>query len=371
MAILIDDNDESLKIAAQQIKDGGLVAFPTETVYGLGGSLYNIEAIEQIYQAKKRPKTDPLIVHIHSSHDADMLINPNEFQKKCFELLAKHFWPGPLTLVVPAGDKIPKNILAGGDFVGIRVPEHKIAEKFLQYCNVPIAAPSANLFGHVSPTTAQHVYDDLKNTPELLIIKTNMDCEVGIESTVVKIEKENSLTILRLGKIGKNQIKNVFEKQKFSIQIKEKKKYSSQLNDQNVSRETFLHDSPGQNLTHYSPWIPTYIFNYKKNVCNEKSFQNLPLHKKNVNFKKAAFIDFAKQNEHLKNDALKYFDLSEIGSPKEAAFNLFKVLREAENILNAERIIISSLPLETPEHEALFDRIYRAASGKIIENLED
>ena len=177
--------------ASQRLRDGQLVSFPTETVYGLGANALNADACLQIFASKGRPLTDPLIVHVHSMEQGLSLIDQSQAEIiQLFTSLGEKYWPGPLTMVVKANlDLIPMMITAQTGFVGIRLPNSPIALDLLRSSGMPVAAPSANKFGHVSPTKAQHVYKDFHKDTNVLIIDGG-ECSFGIESTVLKITEE-------------------------------------------------------------------------------------------------------------------------------------------------------------------------------------
>ena len=217
---------QEIEKAAQIIRAGGLVVFPTETVYGLGANALDATAVGRIFALKGRPATSPLIVHVASVEHA------YEFAAKWpaeAEQLARRYWPGPLTLVVPKRPTIPDEVTAGLPTVGLRMPRHPVALELLQAAGVPIAAPSANRFTQLSPTTAQHVRDAFGGeTPFLL---DGGPCEVGLESTVIAVTKDG-LEVLRPGM--------AFVEDAVAAA-------SSELTD------TAAHRSPGQNKRHYSP----------------------------------------------------------------------------------------------------------------------
>ncbi len=157
---ILELSQENLKVCGEKIRQGKLVAFPTETVYGLGANAFDKEACLNIYKTKKRPLSDPLIVHIAEKNDIFELVRFKEKEKEIYECLASKFWPGPLTMIFEKSDKIPMELTAGTGFIGIRNPDHKTALNLIKISKRPIAAPSANLFNHVSPTTAKHVFND-------------------------------------------------------------------------------------------------------------------------------------------------------------------------------------------------------------------
>ena len=211
---------DALKCCARALQGGALVAFPTETVYGLGAHALDEAACEKIFLAKGRPKSDPLIVHIYSVAQAEILTNMSSFQRQCFDILGSKFWPGPLTIIVKASHKVPKIVTAGGNSIALRMPSHSTALELLKMANIPIAAPSANKFGHISPTSAGHVMSDLSDVDDLIILDDGSNCEIGIESTVIKLdESDNYIKILRPGAINSLQIKNELLKHNIDINI--------------------------------------------------------------------------------------------------------------------------------------------------------
>ncbi|MBU1133358.1 MAG: threonylcarbamoyl-AMP synthase, partial [Candidatus Omnitrophica bacterium] len=196
-------NPVYIKTAAEKIKDGGLVAFPTETVYGLGADAFNPKAVAKIFEAKKRPFEDPLIVHIAQKED---LYKLTEDISDSALKLADEFWPGPLTLVLKKSKNIPDIITAGLDTVAIRVPADKVALAFIKFSETPIAAPSANLFGRPSPTTAQHVLDDLNEKIDIVI--DGGRALIGVESTILDLT-QNPPVVLRPGGVSIEKLKKV------------------------------------------------------------------------------------------------------------------------------------------------------------------
>lgn len=169
--------------AAKLLRAGGTVAFPTETVYGLGANALSGEAVARIFAAKERPSWDPLIVHVPSSHDAWEIVRIDEACRDRVERLAAACWPGPLTLLLPRSPLVPDAVTAGRTLVGVRVPAHPAAQALLQASGLPLAAPSANRFGHISPTTAQHVLDDLGGRIDAVLDAG--PTTIGLESSVL------------------------------------------------------------------------------------------------------------------------------------------------------------------------------------------
>ena len=193
----------TLRMAAEALRDGGLVAFPTETVYGLGAHALDEAAVARIYAAKGRPSYNPLIVHVADAESAQALVTD---WPRSAELLARAFWPGPLTLVLPKRDIVPDAITAGLPTVAVRVPGHPVALALLREARIPVAAPSANRFTELSPTTAAHVADSLGDVVDLVV--DGGPTTVGIESTVVDLTGPTP-RVLRPGMISAAQIAEV------------------------------------------------------------------------------------------------------------------------------------------------------------------
>lgn len=227
-------NQESLDRAGTIIREGGLVAFPTETVYGLGADALCPDAVKKIFEAKGRPGDNPLIVHIASAETLHEIVR--EIPPEA-ELLLKRFTPGPLTLVLKRNANIPDEVTAGLDTVGVRIPFHPAARAFINAAGRPIAAPSANRSGSPSPTTAQHVLADLEGKVEIIL--DGGPCSVGVESTVLSLAGSVPM-LLRPGGVTLEQLKSVLP----DIQV-----HKSVLNQGMVDKAA----SPGMKYKHYSP----------------------------------------------------------------------------------------------------------------------
>lgn len=224
-------NKEDLAKAAALIRAGRLVAFPTETVYGLGANALDAAAVARIYEAKGRPPTSPLIVHVDGIDTARSLVTawPSEA-----ETLARRFWPGPLTLVLPKNERIPDIVTAGLNTVGLRVPAHPIALELIRAAGVPIAAPSANRFTQLSPTTAEHVRAGLENSIDFIL--DGGPTQVGIESTIVSLAGSIA-ELLRLGMVSRAEIEALI----------------GPLGARTTVSEGEAHPAPGMHARHYSP----------------------------------------------------------------------------------------------------------------------
>lgn len=334
-------SDSELGAAAAQINAGGLVAFPTETVYGLGSRLEE-KALASIFAAKHRPYSDPLITHFDTPAHAKRYLILTDEESALFDRIAERFWPGPLTVVAPASSAVPPLVMAGTGCVGVRVPSHPVAHRFLELCGEPVAAPSANLFGHVSPTTVEHVRKDLGAT-EGLIILSGGAATIGIESTVVRL-KGASLTVLRPGFVTKCQLEEVAPGQVFGIC------------DANMQLA-----SPGHETKHYAPNLDTVL----GTLSDDEDARAIP--------ENTVVIDFHRQFAAAAPKALRYFDLSPVGSVAEAINKVYDVLRDAETTPKAQFCIIADIVksgLADDQHDqelvtSLRDRLLRSASHRI------
>lgn len=234
--------EEDIQQAAEIIKEGGLVAFPTETVYGLGADALNPEAVGKVYAAKGRPSDNPMIVHISSKNDLSYLTFEitDDIRK-----LMDAFWPGPLTMVVPAAPVVPRVTTGGLDTVAVRMPSDPVAAALITSSETPIAAPSANLSGRPSPTSARHVIDDLDGRIDAII--QGGDCQVGIESTVVDMTGAVP-TVLRPGIITAERLSQALGK---TVEIDPA---------MNVKTADFKPKSPGMKYKHYAPKAEMIIY---------------------------------------------------------------------------------------------------------------
>lgn len=182
--LLLKNNEHDIKLSAEILRTGGLVAIPTETVYGLAANALDGKAVEKIFKAKNRPMDNPLIVHIADIADIERFSLVSQFTENA-KKLALAFWPGPLTIILKKGSSIPDEVSGGLDTVAIRFPSHKTAQAIIKEANIPLAAPSANLSGSPSPTSAQHVFDDLNGRIDAIV--DGGECLVGVESTVITL----------------------------------------------------------------------------------------------------------------------------------------------------------------------------------------
>ena len=241
---IVKASNKSIAEAANLIKKGELVAFPTETVYGLGANAFDENAVAKIFEAKGRPQDNPLIVHLSSYKDVEKVAKDIP---DAFYALAKKFMPGPLTVVLSKGDSVPYRATAGGETVAVRVPKKKWARKLIA-SSMPLAAPSANKSKHISPTTAKHTYDDLNGLIPMVL--DGGPCEVGIESTVLDLTADTP-TILRPGYVTEDMLLKVLHSVvTFSGKIK-------------------IAKSPGMKYTHYAPKVYTVVAKTRESMLAE------------------------------------------------------------------------------------------------------
>jgi L-threonylcarbamoyladenylate synthase len=229
-------SDEEIKQAAALLRSGKLVAFPTETVYGLGANALDAEAVARIFKVKGRPNTSPVIVHVS---DLDMVASVAASWPPAARMLAEKFWPGPLTLVLPKTTAVSDIVTAGLQTVGVRMPAHRVALALIRAAQVPIAAPSANRFTELSPTTAEHVREGLGNRVDYIL--DGGPCEVGIESTVLLLAGETPV-LLRPGGVSRQQIQEVIGP---AATVDHAPQGS--------------HPAPGMHRRHYSPRTPVLL----------------------------------------------------------------------------------------------------------------
>ncbi|MFO0356345.1 MAG: L-threonylcarbamoyladenylate synthase [Sphingobacteriaceae bacterium] len=304
--------------AAQTLENGGLVAIPTETVYGLAANAINETAVLKIFEAKQRPFFDPLIIHVASLTDVSRYAELTDARLKS---LAEGFWPGPITLLLPKKSIVPDLVTSGLPQVAIRVPKHELTLELLRKVSFPLAAPSANPFGYVSPTEPEHVNKQLGDKVDYIL--DGGKCEVGLESTIVGIE-DGVICVYRLGGLALEEIEKVVGKVELRLNLSSDPK------------------APGQLKNHYAPRKPLFIGDLNELVQKNKA-------------QKIAAIIFGKKELSQANYI---FNLSEGGDLKEAAVNLFAVLRKIDET-DADMIIVEPLPDEGLGR-AINDRLKRA-----------
>jgi tRNA threonylcarbamoyl adenosine modification protein (Sua5/YciO/YrdC/YwlC family) len=373
LAEILPSTDSNIRICSNYLLQGNIVGMPTETVYGLAANAFDVKACEKIFEYKNRPFNDPLIVHVCSIEMAKSITNLNSQDEKVFNILSKNFWPGPLTIILPANlNKISTKIIANGDTVGIRFPIHPIAKKLIEYCNVPIAAPSANKFCHISPVNPYHVFFDFKEYP--IKILNGKKSKYSMESTVIKIEnnKDNKkIKIFRMGAIGKEDIEKVlkkndiydFEVESIIKKINLNQKEIKELTEKSSNDITINQEAPGQFLKHYSPKLKTYIYsgNDVKEYVKEINLNSSILF---IDYNKILFNLFINKNNITEEN---FIELSESDNPEECMKNFYECLHKAEKIKDKNIIVLCDLEKFMKENQhklTLLDRMWKAASFK-------
>jgi L-threonylcarbamoyladenylate synthase len=315
--------------AVRILRSGGLVAFPTETVYGLGADATNAAAVEKIFRVKGRPATNPLIVHVADQNIARRYAAE---WPAAAERLAERFWPGPLTLVVRKREMIVPNATAGLETVGLRSPDHPLALEMLRQFDGPVAAPSANRSTRVSPTTAQHVRDELGDAVDYIL--DGGPCSVGIESTVLDLTSPVPV-ILRPGAITAEQI---------AAEIGPVSDFKGAV------RSDLAAVSPGQQAIHYAPRAPAYHVS-RHNLDAAMRFCRPPAGEL------VAFVSLGPTPAAL--NRIRFAHTIEMpASPEEYARSLYAVLRDLD-LINPSAILIE-MPPDEPQWAAVRDRLSRA-----------
>lgn len=340
--IKIDKKDlkiEDLKGAAGIIKNGGIVAFPTETVYGLGANGLDEEAVKKIYLAKGRPSDNPLILHIGEADQLKELVEEiPESALKCIE----KFWPGPLTIILKRKIKVPDIITAGLETVAIRLPESSIARTLINLAGVPIAAPSANLSGKPSPTSGDHVIQDMQGKIDMII--DGGSTGIGLESTVLDLSTDTP-TILRPGGVTFEDLKKIIP---------------GIVEDKANLKSNIVPKSPGQKYRHYAPNAEMIVFTGRL----EDIVVNIQKYTKDAiaDGKKVGIMATDETKESYENGKVK--TLGTRRDKRTIANSLFNILREFDSldvdIIFAEGVELDDIGL------AIMNRMMKASSGKII-----
>lgn len=316
----------NLALLAARLQRGELVAVPTETVYGLAANALDAQACANIFKAKGRPTTDPLIVHLHHIDQLSELAKPNRAAIR----LADKFWPGPLTMILPKTRQVPAIVTAGKTSVAVRIPSHPLFRRLLKECQLPLAAPSANPFGYVSPTTAGHVRDSLNG--KIRFILDGGPAQVGLESTIVDLREPARPRILRPGAITAAQISRAL-----GCTVKDYKPHLTAPDRSQLA--------PGQLLQHYSPKARVKLHA----AINDHTAASLDA--------KHAALYFQKPGKAQGRHA---YWLSASGNQTAAARSLFAKLREIDQ--RGYRVIHAELAPHGAMSEAINDRLRRAAA---------
>lgn len=331
---------ESVARAAALLRAGGLVAFPTETVYGLGADATNADAVEGIFAAKERPHSDPLIVHIADSSWLSMVTNRVD---PLVRRLGERFWPGPLTLIVPRSPAIPSVVAAGGDTIGVRVPAHEVAIELIRAVGSPLAAPSANRFMHTSPTTAEHVLADLDGRIDAVL--DGGPCAVGVESTVLDVMSDPP-RILRPGGVTLEALRAVAP-------------HVEGPAESSAIRAGGVLASPGQMERHYAPRTPLLVFDANGDegseviarVANEQRAQG----------QRVGAIVPDEEADQLSRSGVMVERLGPSADIQAIARNLYGALRRMDG--NDVDVMLAHTFGESGLAVALRDRLRRAAGG--------
>ncbi len=327
--------DASIAKAAEVINAGGLVAFPTETVYGLGGNGLRADAAERIYKAKGRPSDNPLILH---------LMDPMEAEKYCYVeplyyTLASAFMPGPLTVIMKKRSLVPDTVTGGLDTVAVRVPSDEVARRFLVACGVPVAAPSANISGKPSPTRAEHVIEDLSGRIDMIL--AGGDCEIGLESTIVKLDGDH-LTLLRPGAITPEMLQEVFP----SVTVDDCSQRPIGENEKPAA--------PGMKYRHYAPRAKVIILDGEPE--DVLSYQTKAAKKENTGI-------LCREEYFDRINGKHVFSIGK--DPGEMAKRLFASLREFDTLPEVETIY-AVMPPSDGIGAAVRNRLMKAAGFTVI-----
>lgn len=330
---ILKPTKENIKYCAELLKSGEVVGMPTETVYGLAANAFDEEAVRKIFKAKMRPADNPLIVHIADiSMMKDLVSDIPELAK----YVCEKFWPGPITIILPKSDKIPLVTSGGLDTVGIRFPSNEVARELIKACGLPLAAPSANLSGSPSPTTAEHVFDDMhKRIPAIL---DGGSCLVGVESTVISIEND-IIRLLRPGKISVDDLKTVTPDVIVDKGVLEV-----------ISSDTKV-KSPGMKYKHYSPKADVTL------VSGSLGYFERYVTEKNSKDTYALIFDSDNISDDIKS--IKYGDSSE-----QQAERIFTILRQLDKI--GAKKVFARCPSKEGVGLAVYNRMLRAAAFRVI-----
>jgi len=347
---ILNTSEADLAKAARALREGKLVAIPTETVYGLGANAYDERAVARIFEAKARPTFDPLIVHIARIEDLNEVAREVPPSARA---LANALWPGPLTMILPKKPEIPDIVTAGLPTVAVRFPNHAIAQRIIALAGVPVAAPSANPFGYISPTTAKHVIAMLGDKVDFIV--DGGPCDVGVESTVIDMTG-TSPVILRPGGMALESIEAIIgnvsiQTQASQTQAGRSPGTTNTLDIAGAPEKRFA--SPGQTLSHYAPSTPLYLFD-ADSLPRSAHESEIPQHSVALVFDsmRAKELESYHVFEHV-------VALAPSGDMREAAARLFSLLHEFD-ARGYEAIFAERVP-EAGLGRAINDRLYRAS----------
>ena len=325
---ILRDNPEDIRQTVDILKNGGIVAIPTETVYGLAADALNPQACRRIFEIKGRPLIDPLIVHVYALKQAEQLAIFSQEAKR----LAKIFWPGPLTLVLPKKLVVPDIVTANQKTVAIRIPRHPLLRKVLRTSKLTLAAPSANPFGYVSPTRPEHISASLGDRVPYIL--NGGPCTVGIESTILDMSTPSKPRVLRPGPITQRMLKNQLSAPLNPLSLKESKEEPQRI-------------APGMMKKHYSPNTALFLLDPGSPIPTDAP-------------PKSAWVRFSRETQNQNRRAAAFW-LSESNDLREAARNLFALLR-ALDTQQYQAIYLEKMP-NRGIGAAINDRLQRAAAS--------
>lgn len=327
---------DDLRPAAEILRLGGTVVFPTETVYGLGGDATHRESAEKIYAAKGRPSDNPLIIHISKPDD----VEPYAVTNKLWYRLARHFMPGPLTVILPKKDTIPLTVTGGLDSVAVRCPAHPVASKLIELAGIPVAAPSANISGKPSPTCAEHVIEDLDGRVDCII--DGGECAFGVESTIVKVTGEDSLILLRPGAVTYDALCCVCS----DVSVSDTVTHQLKENERPIC--------PGSKYRHYAPEKPLTLVGGTEEArlrfFSERQREG------------AVIICYDEQADQL--DPRSVITIGKKDDLEAQGHRLFAALRECDSLEG--RCVYANLPSTDGFGLALYNRLIRAAAHTVV-----
>ncbi len=337
---LLGSTPEQIEKAAQILKDGGLVGIPTETVYGLAANALDGAAVAKIFEAKGRPMDNPLIVHVADFNDIESFNLVSEIPGSA-RLLAKRFWPGPLTMIMKKGKAVPDEVSAGLDTVAIRFPSHPVAQAIIRAAQLPLAAPSANLSGSPSPTTARHVMNDLDG--KIQAVLDGGECEVGLESTVITLA-DGVPRVLRPGGVTVEQLRETLGEVEVDDAV---------LNQLEEGKKAA---SPGMKYKHYAPKANVVLLK-----CSDDEYID---YVNDHGGRGVAALCCDEDLSRLKN--VKVISLGKRGDYSQQAHRLFDSLRRIDGYGDVITVY-SRLPHTDGVGMAVYNRLIRAAGFEVID----
>lgn len=330
---------EKLSFAADIIRRGGTVCFPTETVYGLGANALDGNAVSDIFKAKGRPQDNPLIIHLDSIENA---VKYTFSEENPYLSKLSGFFPGPITAILKKRSNIPDVVTSNLDSVGVRIPSHPVANAFLKLCGVPVAAPSANISGKPSPSCAEHVIEDLDGKVDVIISSGHTD--VGLESTIITLV-ENPPVLLRPGGVTYEQLKEVLGDVGVSKAV---------LGEMQADDVAF---APGMKYKHYAPGADVFLVSGE----DEKAISFL---KQKQQAENCAILAFSEDIPHLTDGIV--FDIGSKNNAEQHAHRVFELLRETDKYCGLDAVYVHITNDKSGLNLAVFNRLLKASAFRII-----